>query len=219
MAACPWKHLGRAIRIAAAKARHILLSIAFEELEAPLERLVVRDGTIRDPLTGRSTTYWESVWRAALQSSNQRNLDNQNLQRLMKLSATAAKRLDLQEKAAGMPQFIHDLDFPGMCHARVVRPPNYAARLVSVDIESIQQMPGVIKVVRDGSFLAVIAEREVPSHPGDGGAPGKRCVGWLTGFSPQQDIYDHLLSQPAQSFLVVDGTSTDDPIPPVSTPC
>ena len=36
----------------------ILLSIAFEELEAPLERLMVGDGTITDPATGRSTTYW-----------------------------------------------------------------------------------------------------------------------------------------------------------------
>jgi nicotinate dehydrogenase subunit A len=50
---------GNALRIAAAEARQIMLAIAFEDLEVPIERLVVSDGRISDPETGRSTTYWE----------------------------------------------------------------------------------------------------------------------------------------------------------------
>ena len=37
---------GNAVRYAAAEARQIALEMAHEELEAPLERLIVRDGTI-----------------------------------------------------------------------------------------------------------------------------------------------------------------------------
>jgi CO/xanthine dehydrogenase Mo-binding subunit len=48
----------------------------------------------------------------------------------------------------------------GMLHARVVRPPNYGARLTSLDAGAVEKMPGVIKVVRDGSFIAVAAEGE-----------------------------------------------------------
>ena len=49
---------------------------------------------------------------------------------------------------------------PGMVHGRVVRPPRYGARLESVDESKARAMPGVVAVVRDGSFLGVVAERE-----------------------------------------------------------
>src|SRR5262249_31464004 len=47
-----------------------------------------------------------------------------------------------------------------MVHARVVRPPSYRARLTALDVTSVENMPGVVKVVRNGSFVAVVAERE-----------------------------------------------------------
>ena len=55
---------------------------------------------------------------------------------------------------------VQDLRLPGMVHARVVRPPSYGAQLRSVDAAQVEKMPGVLKVVRDGSYLAVIAEHE-----------------------------------------------------------
>ena len=50
---------GNAIRCAAAEVRQIALSVAHEELEAPLEHLTITDGAITDPVSGRSITYWE----------------------------------------------------------------------------------------------------------------------------------------------------------------
>ena len=47
-----------------------------------------------------------------------------------------------------------------MLHGRVARPPSYGARLESVEPAPVEEMPGVVKVVRDGSFLGVVAERE-----------------------------------------------------------
>jgi nicotinate dehydrogenase subunit B len=41
-----------------------------------------------------------------------------------------------------------------------VRPPRYGSRLDSVDDGSVRAMAGVIAVVRDGSFLGVVTERE-----------------------------------------------------------
>ena len=49
---------------------------------------------------------------------------------------------------------------PGMLHARVVRPPAIGAKLESVDDSSIKEIPGIVKVVRDGNFLAVVAANE-----------------------------------------------------------
>ena len=47
-----------------------------------------------------------------------------------------------------------------MVHARVVRPPSYGAQLTDCDTSAVEKMPGVVKVVRDGNFLAVVAEKE-----------------------------------------------------------
>jgi CO/xanthine dehydrogenase Mo-binding subunit len=208
---------GRAIRIAAAEARYILLSIAYEELEAPLERLKVEDGTISDPFSGRSTTYWD-LYGGQRFAHQITGIGKTKLADSLKIVGQPAGRLDLGAKVTGAPVYVHDLELPEMRHARVVRPPNYAARLVSADIEAVQQMSGVVKVVKDGSFLGVVAEREDQAIQAMEALHA--CAVWEgePGFPPQQSIYDHLLNGPARSFLVVDGTSTDDPIPPISEP-
>jgi CO/xanthine dehydrogenase Mo-binding subunit len=41
-----------------------------------------------------------------------------------------------------------------------VRPPSYGAQLIDCDSSAIEKMPGVVKVVRDGNFLAVVAAKE-----------------------------------------------------------
>ncbi|MEI9983696.1 MAG: molybdopterin cofactor-binding domain-containing protein [Aliidongia sp.] len=60
----------------------------------------------------------------------------------------------------GGASYVQDLRLPGMLHARVVRPPSYGARLDRLDSAAIEAMPGVVKVLRDGDFLAVVAARE-----------------------------------------------------------
>jgi CO/xanthine dehydrogenase Mo-binding subunit len=60
----------------------------------------------------------------------------------------------------GGAAFVQDIRLPGMLHGRVVRPPRYGAKLESFDEAKVKVMPGVVAVVRDGSFLGVVAERE-----------------------------------------------------------
>ncbi|MCP4250847.1 MAG: xanthine dehydrogenase family protein molybdopterin-binding subunit, partial [bacterium] len=130
----------------------------------------------------------------------------------------ATTRLDLLAKVTGGAHFVHDLDLPGMAHGRVVRPPNYGATLVSLDEKRVQQMPGVVRVVRDGSFLAVIAEREEQAVRA--AEQLQKAATWDPGppLPPQETLFEHVRSQPDQATLVVDGTPVDDPIPPVNTP-
>jgi len=208
---------GRAIRLAAAEARQFLLSVAFEELEAPLERLTVDDGTITDPATGRSTTYW-ALFGGQRFGRQVSGTDQPKSPETYQIVGTPAKRLDLPEKVTGQPMYVHDLDLPGMLHARVARPPHYAARLVSADIEAIRRLPGVVEVVRDGSFLAVVAERENQAVNALEALQDSAVWEGQPNFPPASALYDHLLTAPAESFLVVDGTSTEVPIPPIITP-
>ena len=47
-----------------------------------------------------------------------------------------------------------------MLHGRVVRPPAIGAKLESVDDGALKKIPGIVKVVREGNFLAVVASNE-----------------------------------------------------------
>jgi nicotinate dehydrogenase subunit B len=208
---------GRAIRIAAAEARQILLSIAYEELEAPLERLTVRDGTITDSETGRSTTYW-ALFGGQRFGREISGLGQPKSPEIYEIVGTPAKRLDLPEKVTGQPMYVHDLELPGLLHARVVRPPHYNARLVSVDLNAVRQMPGVVDVVQDGSFLAVVARREDQAVDALNALHASAVWQGQANLPLASELYEHLLTAPAESFLVVDGSSTDDPIPPIAVP-
>jgi CO/xanthine dehydrogenase Mo-binding subunit len=72
----------------------------------------------------------------------------------------AIQRVDIPAKVTGGAAYVQDLRLPRMAHGRIVRPPSYGAQLTALDSGSVEKMPGVVKVVRDGNFLAVIADRE-----------------------------------------------------------
>jgi CO/xanthine dehydrogenase Mo-binding subunit len=69
-------------------------------------------------------------------------------------------RVDIPAKVTGGVAYVQDLRLPDMLHARVARPPSYGAQLAECDTEAIEKLPGVVKVVRDGNFLAVVASKE-----------------------------------------------------------
>jgi len=66
-------------------------------------------------------------------------------------------RTDLKSRLLSAP-FVHDLEFEGLLHGQPVYPPLRSARLAEVDWEALRSRPGVIDVVRDGSYLGVVAE-------------------------------------------------------------
>ena len=75
-------------------------------------------------------------------------------------SGGSAPRADIPRKVSGVPSYVQDLDPPGLLHGRVSRPPSPGAQLISIDLEDVRAMPGVVAVLRDGSYLGVVAERE-----------------------------------------------------------
>jgi CO/xanthine dehydrogenase Mo-binding subunit len=70
------------------------------------------------------------------------------------------QRVDLPDKIFGRPRFIQDLELPGMRHARVIRPPLLRAGLRDIPDDALASLAPSVDVVRDGDFLAVLADRE-----------------------------------------------------------
>ena len=208
---------GNAIRYAAAEARHLLLAEASEELDAPLGRLTVSNGTISDPETGRSVDYWRLRGGKRF-GSRVTGVIRPKSAEAYALIGQPQDRLDLLDKVTGRTTFVHDIDMPGMVHGRVVRPPAYEARLVSIDESEARSIPGLIAVVRDGSFLGVVAEREEQAVAAMEALEGGAVWQNDTHLPDQSALAEHMLSQPEVAYLVVDGTPTQDPIPPVASP-
>ena len=77
-----------------------------------------------------------------------------------KLVGTAVPRVDIPAKVTGTFTYMQDFKVPDMLHARVVRPPAIGASLENVDESSVSGIPGIVKVVREGNFLAVVAQNE-----------------------------------------------------------
>lgn len=68
-------------------------------------------------------------------------------------------RFDLTAKVGGAA-FIHDLVLAGLRHARVVRPPDHGAELDGIDQAAFRRSFPDMDLVIDGTFVAVVAERE-----------------------------------------------------------
>jgi nicotinate dehydrogenase subunit B len=147
-----------AIRHAAAQARSILINAAAVRLGTSVDRLSTRNGVVTAE-DGRSLRYGELVGTELLHVAAQ---PQSRLRDPVSFAVIghSVPRVDIPAKLTGGAAFVHDLRLPGMVHARLVRPPGYGARLRSVETSQVENMPGVLKVVRDGSFLAVVTEKE-----------------------------------------------------------
>src|SRR5579864_7121729 len=77
-----------------------------------------------------------------------------------KIVGKSIPRVDLPEKFTGEFVYSQDTSVPGMLHGRVVRPATSLSAPASVDESSIQNIPGVVKVVQEGTFVGVVEETE-----------------------------------------------------------
>jgi nicotinate dehydrogenase subunit B len=67
---------------------------------------------------------------------------------------------DIPAKVDGSLKWAVDVKLPGMVHARNVKPPFACAKLTSIDESSVKSLPGFIKVLSKGNYVAVVCERE-----------------------------------------------------------
>jgi CO/xanthine dehydrogenase Mo-binding subunit len=122
---------------------------------------------------------------------------------------TAARREDLVAKLTGAAAFVHDMELPGMVHARAVLPPTYDALLDSVDVDVVRDMPGVRGVVREGRLLLAVAGREEQAR--DAAARLRRSARWADpGLAVDRDLERLLRSLPAETMTVRDDRRTEE---------
>jgi CO/xanthine dehydrogenase Mo-binding subunit len=159
---------GYPMRRVAAEARRVLLEMASARLGVPVAQLAVSDGVVSvaaDPST--RVTYGELIggrkFNTALTGNNinattgQARVKDVNQ---FKIVGQSPQRYDIPAKVDGSLKWAVDAKVPGMLHARNVKPPVAGAKLVSIDESSVKNVPGLVKVVSKGNYVAVVCERE-----------------------------------------------------------
>jgi CO/xanthine dehydrogenase Mo-binding subunit len=149
---------GTAILNAAAQVRALLIAEAARRLDLPAESLRTESGAVVAP-DGQRLRYGDLV------SGDMLHVEAQVKSSLKdpatyKVMGQPVPRVDIPAKVTGGAAYVQDMRLPGMVHARVVRPPSYGAQLTECDTALIEKLPGIVKVVRNGNFLAVVAKKE-----------------------------------------------------------
>jgi nicotinate dehydrogenase subunit B len=151
---------GTALRAASAQARAILLGAAAARLDVSVGSLVVESGIVKGQ-GGAQVSYGALIGLHLdlLHRDIDRSVPPKHAEQY-KIVGRSIPRIDLADKILAKPDYVQDLRLPGMVFGRVVRPPRAGAKLLSFDEAAARQMPGVVAIAREGSFLAVAATRE-----------------------------------------------------------
>jgi nicotinate dehydrogenase subunit B len=149
---------GTAIQNAAAQVRELLVAEAAKRFDMPAENLHTDNGAVLTP-DGRRLGYGELVGADMLhvQAQPKSRLKDPATYKVM---GEPVPRVDIPAKVTGGAAYIQDLRLPGLVHARVVRPPSYGAQLTACDTSAVEKLRGMVKVIRDGNFLAVVTSKE-----------------------------------------------------------
>ena len=155
---------GPRIRLAAADARQALLGRASQQLGAPVERLTVSRGVVSvTGSPGQSVTYGALIGDRRFDVPYTGKAPIKDYRNHMIVGASVPRN-DIPAKASGKYVYMQHVRVPGMLHGRVVRPRGQGAygdgaRVVSVDADSIRDIPGA-RVVRRRDFVGVVASEE-----------------------------------------------------------
>ncbi len=156
------------MRRVAAEARRVLLEMGSAHLGVPVAQLAVANAVITvasDP--SKRVTYGELVagrkFNVTLPGNNINAVAAQAKTKTvpeLKYTGQSPPRDDIPAKVDGSQKWATGVTLPGMVHARNVKPPFACAKLTGIDESSVRNIPGFIKVMSTGNYVAVVCERE-----------------------------------------------------------
>ncbi len=178
-----------AVQQAAAEVRQVLVNMAADRLGVDSADLTVENGVVSGG--GKSVSYGDLVDGLDL------NMEATGTAELIPISehryiGQSIPRIDIPAKVMGTPIFVQEMNPESVVYGAVARPPNYKASLIDADLAAIEALPGVIKVVRNGSFLGVVAATQQQAWAG--AAQLSRDANWnvVSDLPTHDGIYDWL---------------------------
>ncbi len=156
------------MRRVAAEARRVLLEMASARFGIPVDGLAVSEGVITVKAdASKHVTYGELIggqkFNVTLSGANAASVSGKAKTKTipeLKIAGKPMHRDDIPGKVDATTKWAVDVKLPGMVHARNVKPPYACAKLTGIDEASVKGLPGFIKVMNKGNYVAVVCERE-----------------------------------------------------------
>ncbi len=181
------------LRKVAAAAREVLIGLAAEKWNVERASLRAAGGKVTDPGAKRSLGYGQLSGGKEITKTITDSAPTTPAAE-WKVCGQPLPKVQGREIVTGKHKFSSDIRLPGMLRGKVLRPPAFGARLVSVDLEKAQAMPGVT-AVRDGDFVGVAA----PSEPAAEQALAAIRAEWKTTPQPSAaELFEYLKTHPAR---------------------
>jgi CO/xanthine dehydrogenase Mo-binding subunit len=191
---------GMAIRQVAAEVRALFTAEAARRLGTEPALISVAAGRLRG--TGNASIGYGDLTEAVSLARDADGLAKPKAASARSVAGQPAPRLDIPERVAGSRPTIHDLDWPGMLHGRVLRAPCPGAALLECDEAAINSRHPTVRVIRDGSFLGIVAASEQEAE--SAARKLARTTRWSAGFTlPDADgLAAWLEGEPADTETV-----------------
>jgi len=144
------------MRVAGAAAREMIVKAAAKAWDVHAKELRTEKSYVHHDASGRSEPYASFAEQAGKYAPPTRpTLKTPDQYTLM---GKSLPRFDIPAKTDGTATFAIDVDLPDMKYAAVMGPPVLGAETVSVDDTYARDMPGVVKILDKGTFVAVVAD-------------------------------------------------------------
>jgi len=144
------------MRVAGAATRAVILEAAAESWGVPINELSSYQSHVKHDKSARSAPYAEFAQRAAILTLPPK--PRLKTAEEFTLLGTDVMRIDVPAKVDGSAMFGLDASPPGMKYATVKAAPVFGTKVLSVNESSIQDMPGIRKVINLGDAVAVVAD-------------------------------------------------------------
>jgi isoquinoline 1-oxidoreductase len=143
------------IRRVGAAAREVLLDLAAEQLKVDRGSLTIADAKVTHAASGRSLGFGELTKGQKLTKEVSGSVPLTPTDK-WKVLGTSTPKSTAQSIVTGQHKFSSDISLPGMLHGKVLRPPAFDAKLVSLNVKDAESLSGIV-VVHDGEFIGVAA--------------------------------------------------------------
>jgi isoquinoline 1-oxidoreductase len=182
-----------AVRQAAAAIRELLLNRAAEKWGIERSAIELRDGTLADPASNRTTAYADIAKDEALaEKLAQQTPSNIELTPVSewKVLGTEQTAPAARDKVLGRHHYPSDISREGMMYGRVLRSPAYRAKLTSVELAPAKEFDGVVPV-QDGEFVGLAAPTSFAARQAIEAVA--KTAKWEAEPMPNSDkLYEHL---------------------------
>ena len=150
---------GSAIKAASFSLRKAFIKYALKTLDVNFEDIVFDNGIIKDIKSNRSISYWDfGKTNEFNELTIPEKFDEKEIREFKYKNNVKVEIKTINDIVTGKYEYVHDMVFPNMLHARIIRPPNYFSKFIKFSNNIDQKINKLgIKIIVKNSFLAILS--------------------------------------------------------------